>query len=229
MNNLLLRLINRSTLGPHTIPGASQFTWAPEDEQALREALGCSEESSWVNPLLVVRHIDAFSWLAGRIPEPSRSYDGLLGVVPLFTPGPGVSLLETEGGARATVRNVQAIPVSTRLDIEDLGGSLRVSIGNRRETVGYTEADGVLTPDWPGWTGVTGRLAMEENTGYIDLRPLTLDYTGTLHRVENNYMCLQGLQRAGLTGAYHSTSYPEEKLGIAGVALAILNDRVRFL
>ena len=229
MNNLLLRLINRSTLGPHTIPGASRFTWAGEEERALRGALGCSEESSWVNPLLLVRHIDAFSWLSGRIPEPVRSYDGLLGTLPLFSVGPGVELLPLPDGTRASVRNTQALPVHTQFQLEDLGGSLRVTLGSRGETVKYTEDTGVYTVNWPGWTGITGRLTMEDPEGVINVRPLNLDYTGTLRRVENSAACLQGLQITGLTGAYHAASYPQEKLGIAGLALALLNTGVTFV
>ena len=229
MNNLLLRLINRSTLGPHSIPGASRFPWASEEESALREALGCSEDSSWVNPLLLVRHIDAFSWLSGRVPEPVRSYDGLLGTIPLFSEGEGVELLPTSGGDRASVRNTQALPVHTQFLLEDLGGSLRVTLGSRRETVKYTEDSGVYTLEWPGWTGITGRLTMEDSEGVINVRPLNLGYTRTLQRVENSALGLRGLQRAGLTGAYHATSYPQEKLGIAATALALLNDRVQFL
>ena len=138
-----------------------------------------------------------------------------------------LELLPLPSGTRASVKFSSGLPVHPALTLEVTGDRLRIQRGHLRETVGYTEADGVYTVPWPAWTGVTGLLEMPGSVGSITARPYTLDYPGIRRGISDSPAFTRILSETGLIEAFHRSEGPE-MLGIAGVSLCEYNRDVRF-
>lgn len=233
MNNLILRLLDRQTLGDHFFRGAQHIPFENDKEKVLRSALGLRAEVSPFNALVIIRAIDAFSYLRASVPEETRTYDTLFTQTPLFASTGNADLVPDKNGRTGVFRQAEEWPVVQDILIEETSAtSVRISLpGLKSDIVEKTnETGGLWRVEWPAWSGVYGLLdPKEQSLVTISHRPVSAPFSVIRQNLNSKgWDVLEIISEAGFLELFNKTSLDAEAVAAAAVSLALHNDDILF-
>lgn len=233
MNNLLIRLTDRETVGDTSLPGAQHIPEENPKESRLRDLLGLRSQHSPFSALAIIRAIDAYSYIRSMIPEDVRTYDTLMTQVPLFSVSGDADIVPDAKGRVGVFREATEWPLSTDIIVKEQStNKVRVQLNKVGDAV-FSKAEdsqGRWIVDWPAWSGVTGVLDPDGQTQVtITHRPVAVPFDLIRKRIKDSgWASFELISEAGLLELFNKTSIDSEAVAAAAISLAQHNNDILF-
>ena len=233
MNDLLIRLTDSSQLGDHFIPGASFIPESSTDEAELRKTL--IGDTDPLSTLVILRTIDAFSYLRSMVYENNRTYDTLLTSTPSFVLDSVDQLVPDLQGRVGINRAAGEWPLITKINIsnvDDVTAKITLGVTGVSSIVNVSVDSSVWTVEWPAWSGVSGRLYCPDGFSEVSLqhKPTSVPFGLLRDRITDlGWTTLSIINEEGLLELFNRTPSAEEAVAVAAVALIKHNNDVVFV